>query len=144
MAFGAKWGSEGEPPADPEAELLVADTVRASRELNAVLPTAPALALRNERRVARCRKVSMGFMTVTMYLALFRIARQPLLVYSSEPGDQLVVFGMRADPEPGDRVAFENSDNTIADAHACGVCWRIGMHLLEMSPGWRGLSRNSR
>ena len=42
---------------------------------------------------------------------------------------------MRADPEPSDRIAFENADGAVADADAGGIDGRNVMHALEMQTG---------
>ena len=46
------------------------------------------------------------------------------------------VVVVRSDPEPSDRVAFQQSHCTVVNANANGVKWVVSTHSLKRRPGW--------
>jgi hypothetical protein len=49
----------------------------------------------------------------------------------SEPGDQPVVLGVAADPEPDDRVSFPGAESAVSEADTCRVDRSRRVNLLE-------------
>jgi hypothetical protein len=49
----------------------------------------------------------------------------------SERAKKMIVFGVRADPEPNDGIPFDDAQRSVPESHAGCVDWPGGMHELE-------------
>lgn len=55
--------------------------------------------------------------------------------------EQLIVFGVRADPVPDYRIVNERAHGSISDAHAYGIRWRIVINSFESQARVLGICR---
>jgi len=49
----------------------------------------------------------------------------------SKTSDQLIVFGVRSNPEPDDRVAIDECEGTVSESDASSIDRLSRVHLLE-------------
>ena len=49
----------------------------------------------------------------------------------SQRAEEVIVLGVRADPEPHDDVAFDDANCAMAESHPCSVDGPGRMHTLE-------------
>lgn len=54
-----------------------------------------------------------------------------MTVRESQPGDQALIIGMRADPEPDDLVSFTDAKSAVITGHPCRINGPVGVNLLE-------------
>ena len=46
--------------------------------------------------------------------------------------EEVVVLGVRADPEPNDDIAVDDTKRAMAESHPCGVDRPGGVHVFEV------------
>jgi len=57
-----------------------------------------------------------------------------------QPSEKLVVLGVSPYPDPGNLLAFEQSNGTVAEGHSNRVDGLSIVHLLEVKAGMSGIS----
>ena len=51
--------------------------------------------------------------------------------YGSQRAEEVIVFGVRADPEPNDDIAVEDAKRAMAESHPCSVDGPGRVHVFE-------------
>jgi hypothetical protein len=50
----------------------------------------------------------------------------------SQRAEEVIVLGVRADPEPNDDIAVDDANRAMAESHPCGIDGPGGVHVSEV------------